>query len=555
MRFIYCLIYFLYGCLACFSPGTAFAAEPTHSKGAFPVDIVNQTQIVEPQDIYITIKGTDVRTGDSCFIQFDAQGKGICQAVTDTSDPLSFTYRLSDLMYHDDTASIVLPYLASGRIYLSIGQPVRFQISKQGNKSLVVDPDGFKPRDPNYYTLYDKVEFSYMPPNDQGIGGGSWMNPTAVDFFSLPLSIEQEGSAVFKKTGLSLPRNEILDAVKILFTAQDHTPTHEWKKLFLTYKSRDNDEGILRLMAPGKAMIQGVPGTHPMDQTLLSNAQKFGLNFTDSLWDYYRTHTLGIDTSELRGAGYKLNDYLFIGKVEGDQWVFKNAGDPGNQVAFPKPSRSVPWFAGAVDVFDAANNTPKAIIVRQLTSAFDVGLLPAEDGAILDRAYFDQQREQGKYYTQNPLLPETQTGGPWFDLYSEALHSFGTGQPIYSFAYDDALGQDGTLHDSHPLEISKAVITIGDMSGTYIPRPFQDDRKYTVRVFIGANSTALYEGKALSQGETLSDVSVPMRVTLNGKDAEIYFDPAIVLSKSDQADGIVIENQGRQSMQLIFPGK
>lgn len=548
MRFTHYLIYLLYGCLVCFSPSTFYA-----QGGSFPVSIVNQTQSVEPEDIYITVKGTDVRTGDSCFIQFDEQGHGTCHAIHDNVNPLDFAYRLSDLPYRDSAASIFLPYLASGRIYLSIGQPIFFQIAKEHHKHLIVDPDGFKPRDPNYYTLYDKVEFSYMPPNHHGVGGGSWMNPTAVDFFSLPLSITQEGSAIFKKTGLSHPRSAIFDATKEILTSEDRTPTHEWNNLFLTFTDRDHNEVILRLMAPGKAMIQGVPGTNPMDQDLLKDAKKYGLNFTDALWDYYRTHTLGIDTSELRGTGLKLDDYIFLGKVEGDQWIFRNASDPSKQVAFPKPKRSVPWFAGAVDVFDAANNTPKAVIVRQLTSAFDVGLLPAEDGAIIDRAYFDQQREQGKYYTQNPLLPDTQTG-PWFDLYSKALHSFGKDEPIYSFAYDDALGQDGTLHDSHPLAISKAVITIGDMRDTYIPRPFHDERTYTVRVVIGHKSTVLYDGRALSQGEVLSDISVPMHVMLNGKPAEIYFDPAIVLSKSDQADGIVIKKSGERAIQLIFPG-
>lgn len=547
--------YYLATIVICFC--ALFSHNLIAEENNFPVEFVNQSQIAGDEDVYITIKGTDIQTGDSCFIAIDGNGKGTCQKVDATTDSTTFTYPLSTLKRDTSQALIQLPYLASGRIYISIGQPVRFQIEKQGKKKfIIVDPDGFKPRDPNYYTLYDKIEFSYVPPNKEGFGGGVWMNPTAVDFFSIPLRIEQEGSEVFKKTGFSIPRMEIFDAISMRFMDQDKTSTQEWSKLFLTYL-QDEAQTVLRLMAPGKAMIQGVPGTNPMNEKLLSDQEKFGLNFTDFLWDYYSTKTLGIDTGELQGAGVKLNDYLFTGKVDKDsqRLIFTNASDPSLRVSFAKPKRSVPWFAGAVDEFDASNNTPKAIIVRQLTSAFDVGLLPAEDAAILDRAYFDRAREEGKYYNENPLLPKDSPTGPWFDLYSAALHMFGADQPIYTFAYDDALGQDGTLHDPNPLEMSQATITIGDMSGTVIPRPFEDTKTYSVTVLIGKDSRVLYQGDTLASGAALRDVSVPMEVELNGQAASIYFSPAIVLSKSSQADGIVIEKQDETSVRLIFPGK
>lgn len=528
---------------------------PNHLKGYFPIEIVNQTQIAHDQEVYITVKGSDLKTGDSCFIQFDEKGIGTCHPVQPQVNSLDFAYKLSDFKERaPESPTLYLPYLASGRMYISVGEPVRFQIAKQGEKSLIIDPDGFKPRDPNYYTLYDKVEFSFIPPNNNGAGGGTWMNPTAVDFFSLPLSIKQAGSTIFKQTGITLPRNEALDTIKGFFISQDRTPTHEWDKLFLSFTNQENEEVILRLMSPGKAMIQGVPGTNPMDPHLLNNAQKFGFNFTDYLWNYYRTHTLAIDTSELRGLGNQPANALFIGQVQGNDFVFTNLSDPQNRVVLPKPSRSIPWFAGALDGFNAANNTPKAIIVRQLTSAFEVGLLPAPDGVVLDRAYFDEQRANNKYYTENSLLGQTQTG-PWFDLYSQGLHHLGEDQPIYSFAYDDALGQDGTLHDSHPLDVSTAVITIGDMSNTVIPRPFQDTNHYSVHVLMGFGSTVMYQGRALKQNETIHNVTVPMQVQLNGQPAEIYFNPAIVLSKSEQAEGVVIEQEGRCVVRLIFPGR
>lgn len=527
MRLIFCLLFFI---------------SSLHAAGRFPVEFVNNSQIANDNEIYIITKGLD-DNGDSCFIEINSNGIS-CKPVNVNTKSSDFSYKLSDLKKDTDTAVVFFPYLASGRIYISIGKPMDFQIKKEGNKSVVVDADGFKPRDVNYYTLYDKVEFSYVPPNAEGLGGGTWMNPTAVDFFSLPLRIEQEGSEVYQATGISISRNDLIKQVKSIFKTEDHTSTQEWNKLFLNY-----NKTLLRLMAPGKAMIPGIPGTNPMDQNYLANKE---FSFIDHLWNYYRTNTLLIDTSEIQKF-YKLDDYIFIGKVEGNDFVFTNRGDPQNKIHLPKPDNSIPWFAGAIGVFDAENNTPKAVIVRQLTSAFDVGLLPMPGGTIADRNYFDQQRKDGKYYTKNPLLPDTDTG-PWFDLYSMSLHSLGEEQPIYTFAYDDALGQDGTLHDPHPLNVSKAVITIGDMSGTTIPDPFQDDKTYSVTILIGSGSNVTYQGKALKYGEVLNNVKVPMEVVLNGQAAKIYFDPVLVFPQFDAADGIAVEKISETGVNVTFPG-
>lgn len=499
----------------------------------FPVQIVNQTQIADDSEIYIIIKGLDTATGASCFVSIAPDGTAACQPVTGSTESTDFSYKLSDLK-----KGINLPYIESGRIYISIGAPLHFLIDEKNR--LIVDPDGFKPRDPNYYTLYDKVEFSYVP------NKGTWMNPTAVDFFSLPLRIEQAGSEIFKATGISTARSDFTNQVDSILKTDDFTPTHEWEKVVLHYTSRDGQKTLLRIMSPGKAMIPGVPGTNPMNQNYLNDKAKFGFSYIDALWNYYRTNTIIIDCNEI-GAGF------YTGQVVGDDFIFTKTTDPLNKVVISKPSNSVPWFAGAQGVFDAPNNTPKAIIVRQITSGFDVGLLPAENGIVMNRAFFDQKRNDGKYYTYNPRLADNNTG-PWYDLYSKALHSFGQEQPIYTFAYDDALGQDGTLHDPNARNVSKAVITIGDMTGTPIPRPFQDDTVYSVTVSIGERSKVLYEGRELKTGDTLSNIKVPLQVTLNGQEAKIYFNPAIVLPQFQAADGIVVELQGNSSVNLIFPG-
>ena len=78
-----------------------------------------------------------------------------------------------------------------------------------------------------------------------------------------------------------------------------------------------------------------------------------------------------------------------------------------------------------------------------MAAAFDAGLLPADDGALLNLDYFKSKKDE--FYQVNYNI-EGNKGGPWYNVYSEAFNGF-EGQFIYTFAYGDALGQDGTLHD------------------------------------------------------------------------------------------------------------
>ena len=139
------------------------------------------------------------------------------------------------------------------------------------------------------------------------------------------------------------------------------------------------------------------------------------------------------------------------------------------------------------------------VIQREVTSAFTAGMLPAPPisppadsnyakiwhksdevnyGVMLSKEYFEFARIQTpSMFYQNTILnnlhPEQKNKGPWYDLYSQALHSIG--EPIYTFAYDDALGQDGTLSQTNP---GLLTITLGDTEGFFIPPIGENEDAY-----------------------------------------------------------------------------
>ncbi len=531
---------------------------PLSAWANLPVQIINHTKIANDDAVYIVVKATNPSTNKKCLIRFDKDGNGTCEDVSALTHFSDYSYPLSSLPSDGDNHVVYLPKVISGRIYFSVGSPMDLYIDASNPGAItIIDADGFKPRDVNYYSLYDKIEFSYN-------NGGVWVNPTAVDFFSLPIGLKLPGSTSgFTQAGFTGSRADIFNHVQTIFNQFDKTSHKIWDHLFLNYQDDQGQKTILRLMATGKAMI-AIPDVTPFDPHYLSNAPEYGFNYIDTIWHYYQTNTVTIDCSELQGNpdAPKLDNYIFSGSIVNNQFSFTNQTHTYT-VTMNKPT-SMPFFAGAgfLDAPFENNNTPGAIIVREFTAAFVAGLLPAPTGITLGKPYFIQQKAAHMYFTDNSLLLPKPSQGPWYDLYSKALHSFDNSQPIYTFAYDDALGQDGTLHDPNSESPSTLTITLGDLTGTKIPSPFQDDRKYAVTVMIGNNSAAKYivdphdrsKDIVLKSGQTLPSISIPFNVELNGEVMAIYIKHPMVKPFSSRSDGIVI-NHNETEATIVFPGR
>ena len=403
-----------------------------YSQGDFPLTIVNKTNNPQVKNIYVVVKGINPVTNNQCFIEFKPDKKvGTYVDITKNTDARSYAYDYTTFKNY----TMHMPNLISGRIYVSINKKLAMPIVVDARGILgIADPSPYNTTDPNYNSFFDKIEFTY-------IGNNTWTNPTAVDFFALPLSIEQAG----KTYGLTQPRKKIISGVVSTF---NNASNKAWKKLIV-----NNDQGaVLRILAPGR-------DDNYFDPNYLTGTP---YNYVEDVWNYYRKNSLIIDCAELRGnpAAPKLGDYMFTGTVKGNSFVFTNA-TKDYTVTIEKPS-SNSFFLGAQGAFEAQNNTPKAIIVRNLSAAWCIGLLPTEDKAVLNRNYYDAHRAQ--FYTHNPRLsPLSKVNGPYYNLYGKALHQFST--TVYTWAYDDAFGYDGTNASTAD---RPATLTVWDMSGTPI---------------------------------------------------------------------------------------
>jgi len=536
-----------------------------------PVEIINNTNIADPSQIYVLIKGTNHGDNSDCFMKLDKNGNGTCVDATENQSSSDYAVALGSLPQASDGVGydLYLPMLDSGRMYFSIQNPISITAVKNNLGEIKIgDPDGFNNQDPNYFTLYDKIEFTY---NNIAL----WIDPTAVDFFSMPIRIENSDSTL-SSSGFYDTRTNIINSLQTTINNEDKTSNHIWNNLFVNYTNDDQSVTMLRFMAPGKAFN----GSNTFDSHYLAGSP---FNYMQFVQTYYQSHVLLIDCSELLPA--KSNSggapLIYGGTVDQDgNFVFTtqnsfNSNTPAKVVIPSKDLNTFLFFSGSSDdpAFPAPNGTAAAVIVKYLTSAFASGLLPAPDAAILSKNYF--VKRQASYYSPNVFLPAAaKNTGPWFDLYSQALHiAGGSDQPIYTFAYDDALGQDGTLTDPNPTALATTKITLGDMTGTEIPNPYTDNTTYNVTFQIplvpGDPNNAAYEivweqsdnTKVTLQNNTQYTMTMPLHldcVYYNNADINIYAKNSIIkpTNPSVSVPGIVItkDPNNPSNITITFPG-
>ena len=507
------------------------SATAPETKEFFSVNIVNSANnpAVTDDDIYILVKGINPETQKHCYVKFNNGSFDSLADVTGEPDTESkdYSYKLSSFTNPYRTLSI--PYMDSGRIYISLVHPMILHLAPDAktHQLTITDPDPFKPTDPNYHTIYDKAEVTFNT-------HGTWFNTTAVDFFCMPLRITQYNDAdgADVTVGITNPRKDILAQFELDFK-NSHAPD-EWNKLFLLHKDLETDNTtVLRVVAPNKAIYKPNPKIEFNPDYLK--------DYIDSVWTYHGDHKISIDCSEL-GKGTFSGDVKDIGK---GHWTFHNK-EIGESYklgssAVPKPTSNEVFGGDGPHgtPFHAKNNTVEAVLVKYLSSAMNVGLLPV-DGVTLSKGYFEDKK--GNFFTNT-----------WCNVYSKALHSFG--DKVYAFAYDDVLGMDSTIHQSKPPY--SATLTIGDMKDISIPVIDIDSTIYTVNLITPPDVEVEINDKKYprKQANTIGDVESPFDMTLIRTDGvketvKVYLGLGRI---STNKIGIVIDKTSEDHVNLIIP--
>jgi hypothetical protein len=277
--------------------------------------------------LWTYVVGTNLATGQQCRLSADGALVPVSEA---DNGPDGFTDYSIQV---DGSRTLSLPQGMSGRIYVALGDKLKFKCNP-GNA--LAYPAGWVEADPNYPVLHDCAEFTYD-------GAGMHCNITMVDMLSVPMEISLSGASQ-QRTG------RLKDGGRgAVFSALASTPGFE--NLVM---------GDLRVIAPG----------HGLDAGRFATDYFAGL--IDEVWNHYRSNTMTVTA----GAN------TFRGSVQGDQFVFD-----GGVRAFSKPStRDVLFCDGALA---APNDGVTGPVAATLGAGFNRGVLTATgDQPVRDAATY-----------------------------------------------------------------------------------------------------------------------------------------------------------------------
>ena len=294
--------------------------------------LLNDTGSHSGDQVWTYVVGTNLATGQQSRVTADG---ALVPVSTADNGPDGYTDYAIAVAAGGTT--LTLPRGMSGRIYLAIGEKLKFHCN-EGNA--LAYPAGWVDSDPNFPILHDCVEFTFD-------NGGMHCNTTMVDMLSIPLAIDLTGAAR-QSTG------RLRDGGRAaIFSA-------------LSGQAGFGDLVVddLRVIAPGHGLEAG------------RFSGDYFAGHVDEVWERYRGQDLVVSA----------NNTTFTGRVTGDTFAF----DHGVR-AFGKPStRDVLFCDGALA---APNDGVTGPVAAVLGAGFNRGVL-------LDSAS-QPTTDPGAYYTHD----------------------------------------------------------------------------------------------------------------------------------------------------------
>lgn len=417
---------------------------PIPVAGRLPIVIVNNSGLADTE-VFVLVQGRVPIGGPQVFVDFAPSGIGTNHQVTSGENGSTFTRPLSFFPPTADGHVLYLEQIDSFITLISLNSPLNIPVLP-GDK--IADPAFNDPADPynNFNIIWDQVEGAYVPttPNIA-------VDATAVSFFSIPLyvylSTPNPGSG--SNCGLTQSRTAILDYLAEVFATVPTAPeSTQWRQLLMGSGST-----VYRALSPGKAMAGGF-----FDQNYLNNVGAYGYSYISDIWtglsSFYRTHTLSIKIP---------NGLTYSGNVQGSSIVLTSGSNVvtlGTPVMGPPYTSSTSYliFSGLPIYTSATVDSDGIQVSKALEEAIIAGIVPT--ASLIDASTTFTLSSFRPYYQVNPNLQGLgDNTGPWYDLYSAALHACGL---IYTFAFDEPLWPEVLLQSNTLLLGTYIGITIGN---------------------------------------------------------------------------------------------
>ncbi len=459
--------------------------------GYFPIEIQNN---VGPgaatkgvTDVYLLLTGKQLTTPNpECVMSLTSTSvtnynawMASCTNVTLNTKINNYSYSIKQLTPNPGKPLLIyIPQVISGRAFVSLNDPMDMPMTRAADGTASIQaPSLSNPSDGNYNLIYDKFEYTY---DDKQV---FWIDTTSVDDFSLPIALSYTNTAGTQLNGYTnQTRDQIVNGIQNFLTKNGNS---NWQAL-IAKDAFSHTNTVIRVNAPNTSAN--------FNNNYLTALDGYGFNYVNALIQFYSdpSNAIIVNCSEVDspkypeyqklGSGTDPNAYIFKGYVVGKQFIFTNeAAKPQDKMSINidlSQASSNDFFGPGQAPLDTPDGTVRSVIVKNLTAAFSIGLLPAPGGTTINNLFTSAHTN---YYTTNSILKnkynaysQTPTGiGPWYDLYAQAIHSLAANH-VYAFAYDDVLKQDGTLsipNSDAGSQEPPVIITFESVGNLTVPSP------------------------------------------------------------------------------------
>ena len=397
-----------------------------------------------------------------------------CSPLTMATQASAYSYSMSTLSAPVPNAPVVIyiPPVISGRAFVSLNDSLDIPMTRAADGTVSIQaPSLGNPTDGNYNLIYDKFEYTYTP-NASG-QETFWIDTTSVDDFSLPIALSYTDpvtQAVQLNGYTNQDRTTVMNGITGVLAQYGNK---DWQTLEVT----DDVSGT------GTIMRVDAPNTSPSFNPSYLTPTNSPFNYVNALINYLEAgNTLSVDCAEVYPGGTPAGTYTYTynGTATNGKISFVNNPPaptaPTTITIDLAAATSGEFFGPGVAPLDTPDGTVRSVIVKNLTALFSVGLLPAPSGTALSPSYFKAEKAANAYYQVNSIFngtgykAYTYTKGPWYDLYAKAVHST-SANPVYAFAFDDVLKQDGTISviNANDNQSQPVIVTFGSVDALQVP--------------------------------------------------------------------------------------
>ncbi|WP_454916082.1 beta-1,3-glucanase family protein [Xanthobacter sediminis] len=367
-----------------------------------PLTINNNTG--SGKNIQVSITGM---IGNTWYTVTDKQGN--VARSTYSAAPKSFAVNIGKAT----KVSMKLPQLVGMRIYVSVDKPLKVNTSRDGVPGA---PAGWVPNDPNFNTIFDWAEFTWVKDGLSTLGG----NLTQVDMVGLAMRIDLTGldsdlkTVVTKKAGFAVAAKTTARQTFFNTLLKAGAP---WNALVM----RDSARKPIRVISPYHGMEMG---WFPRSQLQ---------SYINQVYQRYATKTLSGTTEGV----------TFTGKTVGTTLVFTQP-KTGASFRFPKPDSFKAYTGNFVPT-----PLPSDPVLERRGRAI---------GALLQGAFMRSTLlantnlnacKKAQFYKNAPV-----------NVYASTLHTLAIGGKAYAFGYDDTCEQSSYIGVHKPRSL---VLTLGPL--------------------------------------------------------------------------------------------